>query len=156
MTAETLLTIDPGVHHSGFALWDSDCLTDAWLQKTVCSGPKRWLQRPLDHVLIEVPEIYSARHLKGDPRDLVDVAFQAGAWWGEIKTLPSRGDKLRLTTIYPKKWKKQVPKAIMVERIKLMTTQTERDRICRSVPASLMHNVWDAIGIGLWHHKRLP
>ena len=57
-------------------------------------------------------------------------------------------------TLFPADWKGQVPKEVMTERIRRSLTEEERGRI-EKCKASLMHNVLDACGIGLYRLGRL-
>jgi len=99
-------------------------------------------------VVVELPRIYSVRHWKGDPNDLLDVAAVAGA----AATL---GEPRFVT---PQQWKGRVPKPIHHKRIRAVLSADELAVFVTAedaIPKSLAHNVLDAIGIGLWAKGRM-
>lgn len=94
---------------------------------------------------VELPQIYARSKSKGDPNDLIAVAGVVGA----LDALAPHH-----TTVYlPSEWKGQVPKSVMTTRTTSKLEKTELERIITPRRASLMHNVWDAIGIGIHHLK---
>lgn len=105
-----------------------------------------------NHVVIEEPQVYhGAANTKGaDAEDLLQVMKTVGAVLHEACGFPK---------VYkPNEWKGQVPKDIMAARIKKRLSIQELATVeayLRSVSKSLHHNVWDAIGIGLYYHGRL-
>jgi hypothetical protein len=52
--------------------------------------------------------------------------------------------------VLPNKWKGNLPKKICKDRCKAVLTPEELARV-----KTEDHNVWDAIGIGLWYLGRL-
>ena len=100
-------------------------------------------------VHIEHPRIYpGAGQQKGDLNDLLDVVAVGSA----VATFFT--PDANLVTVFPSDWKGNVPKDMMTERIRRALEDGERGRI-EKCPASLMHNVLDAIGIGLWKMGRI-
>lgn len=80
---------------------------------------------------------------KGDPNDLLRVAEVSGALAWDF------------TNVYwyeARKWKGQVPKAVMGKRILKCLTEEELKVLG---PLAKNHNVLDAVGIGLYHLGRL-
>jgi hypothetical protein len=101
----------------------------------------------IDLVAVEVPQIYGPRQQKR-PNDLIKVALLVGALGG---LLP---ESLPIKEYRPSNWKGQVPKKIMVERIKAKLSAEERGRVLLPSAKSEEHNVYDAVGIGLHFCKR--
>ncbi len=70
-----LLSIDPGVHSSGIAFWRDGALA----QVDFLAPPGHVLEGPaIDKLVIELPQVYQGRAQKGDPNDLIDLAFEVG------------------------------------------------------------------------------
>lgn len=144
-----LASVDPGVRATGIAVFDDGVLTYAWLCRAKgrfehLDEAVRWGQlQAFDEVVVELPQVY--RNSPG-PAALIDLAFVdgyvCGAWgcpW---------------TTYLPKAWKGNQPKEATQRRIKEALTPKELE--CINMPcASLQHNVWDAIGIGMKHLGRI-
>ena len=150
--------VDPGLRHCGVALFDKGDLYSAFLVRNpIESGRGYEVSASMgnavvssmhgygESVIVEFPRIYpSAAQQKGDLNDLLDLAAVGGA-------IASR----RVTeTVFPSDWKGNVPKEVMTERIRRALTDEERARI-EKCPASLMHNVLDAVGIGLHKLNRI-
>ena len=154
-----IISIDPGVRTAGFALWDGAYLHRAGLLRsdritieppwvTLYEESFRLTQfSPFTEIVIERPQVY-VRRGKGDPNDLIALALAAGLIVG---TLLVEHPRAKVTEYLPATWKGQVPKKIMVERIKKGLTEGEHKRVNLPTAASLAHNVWDAVGIGLYH-----
>ena len=155
------VSIDPGLRHLGLATFCDETLTYAGLIKnpeTTARGPKAWVamaevvaREVDDRVLMthdfasEVPQVYARG--PGDPADLLELAGVVGA----VAAVIGAG---RATGYLPRVWKGQVPKAVMCRRIEDRLSDDEKDAV-EKCPASLRHNVLDAIGIGLYHLGRL-
>jgi hypothetical protein len=100
------------------------------------------LTQPL---VIEKPQVYQS--MKVDPGDLIDLAIVVG----RIIGLSGR----EVTLYKPSQWKGQTPKAIHHERIKKLLSADELSRVVLpKAKKTLGHNVWDAIGLGLFHLGR--
>ena len=110
----------------------------------------------VERLVVEVPQVYDQQRWGGDPKDLVDLAWIGGAFAREVavkhmRTRACGGSVLRPR---PAQWKGQVNKDVMIERIKGRLSETEMNRV--ELPnKSVQHNVWDAVGIGLWELKRI-
>lgn len=130
-----LITIDSGSKACGVAYWEGLRLSYANLQTT----SHGLLTRPDANIIIEVPKIYPMGKGKGDPNKLVKLAYWAGRFVGNLS---------HVRTIYPYEWKAQVDPDIMCERI-LERLDTEEISLIPDLPQSTLHNVLDAIGIGL-------
>lgn len=153
-----LIAVDPGQTDAGVAIFEDYELTSAFLarstgwfktartafQRLAKDFPKEVLFNAT--LVIEVPDIYKPRHLKGDPNDLTCLSQMGAALAGFLGTEPIE--------YLPKQWKGQVPKKIMIERIQSKLSDAEAKRIELPKAKSLHHNIYDAIGIGQFHLQR--
>ncbi len=153
-----LICVDPGLRGCGVAEFEGyDLKRAAYVKNPVETGRGYaahqamgtavglWRGSPTK-ALIEHPRIYpSAAQQKGDLNDLLDVVAVGAAIAAYIPNV---------VTVFPADWKGNVPKDAMTERIRRAITDEERARI-EKCPANLMHNVLDAIGIGLWKLGRI-
>lgn len=156
-----ILCVDPGLRGCGAALFDGGFLVNAaYVENPVTHGRgykahsemgcavSRWIAKDVDRLIIEHPRVYpGSAQQKGDPNDLLDVAAVGAAvasWCNYRET----------ETVFPSEWKGQVPKETMTERIRRSLSDIERHNIAKC-KASLMHNVLDACGIGLWRLGRI-
>lgn len=140
-----LITIDPG-EQTGWALWSpSGILYSCGLgSPSFASG--------IVGAVIEYPVIYPRS--KARPADILKLAQIAAEYGGVYKYLMRS-----VLYVEPAEWKGQTPKDIHHMRIwnKLQSLeQVKVDLGCKGLPASKRHNVIDAVGLGLWHYKRLP
>lgn len=165
-----LLSVDPGVRACGCALWKNGVLVSAELVlgvprgvkaspaeliKHMVSQVKHWCSRSIDNpstgieLVIEMMRTYGGRAQRGDTNDLIMVSLVSG---GIILDYPSR-------LVLPQEWKGGVPKKnahgdnVIKERCLKKLSATEIATI-KTPSKSLEHNVYDAIGIGLWHLNR--
>lgn len=102
--------------------------------------------------VLEKPQVYRTRKMKGDPNDLKDIAVAGGVLLGELKVQAAQtvgSDAIIVDKITPSIWKKQLKKEIVHERVRKKLIDSEMKGIL-AIEKSLMHNVWDAAGIGLW------
>jgi hypothetical protein len=146
-----LVAIDPGLRVMGWAVFNHHgALHAARLLRNPDNtgrGPATWArmaaQIPDDgtDLAIEYPQIY--RGGKADPSDLIELAGVVGACTVARDWAGIRG-------FLPRAWKGQIPKDVHQKRILATLTPAEIE-IVRALdcPASLAHNVLDAIGIGL-------
>ncbi len=103
---------------------------------------------PTDNAIIELPQIYPGPRDE-DPNDLIQVARCVGQWECELRRA---GATVRL--VHPREWKGSVPKTVHNARVLAALTDAERARLPK-LPASKLHNVLDAVGLGLWLLKRI-
>lgn len=128
-----VLSVDPGVHSMAVAGWK-----DGRLVCAVNGGV--WFKPDISHIYGEIPVVYpGAKGLKTDPNDLIALAYEAGRFYGCFDC--------PVTLIKPAEWKGQVPKDITKKRILSLLDEAEINAI---VKGGEMHNVFDAIGIGLF------
>lgn len=151
-----IIAVDPGKHAIGWAVFANarpsafpnpsdwglvDCGYTAMGKLTDVSHA-----RDCDEVVIEIPQVYMQRQWKGNPNDLIDVAFMAGM----SACIFGRCTKT-ITTIRPHTWKGSRPKKVC-NRVTRDTLTEHEHSIVNAVElsASKRHNMMDAIGIGLW------
>jgi hypothetical protein len=102
------------------------------------------------HLGIEIPQIYQSNRQKGRQSDLVKLAIVAG----ECMRAACDAGCRTIITHQPAEWKGQVDPDVMIKRIQSKLSSEELE--CVTLPAkSVAHNVWDGIGIGLVHHRRM-
>ena len=143
-----LITVDPGVHRTALATFDEGELVHAVLENVTKDGP---LSVPhAAQVVIELPRSYPGSRQKGDQNDLIDLAQVVGRYAEAF-----RREGAEVALVYPRTWKGTLPKDVMVERIKGRLSAAEHARVELPSAASLAHNVYDAIGIGLHALGRL-
>jgi hypothetical protein len=165
-----LIAIDPGVHSMAIAVFgDNGVLLDAWNEKDTRSSIEgllnetleRWgspsvrlINRLQSHIRLggvdrnlivgERQVVYpGAKGLKTNPNDLLDLAMCAGAFYGALCVEMQSA----LQVVAPAEWKAQVPKDITKKRIEALLSHSEPLSIKKG---GEMHNVYDAIGIGLF------
>lgn len=158
-----ILCVDPGLRNCGVALFNNDgTLLRAGLARngeTKERGPQAWAMmaeqvcslahlstRTLLRAILEVPQVYAGAKAIGDPADLLELAGVDGAI-AALLGVPCEG-------ISPRAWKGQVDPDVMTARIESKLAPVELARIS-PCPASLRHNVIDAVGIGLHRFGRL-
>jgi len=87
---------------------------------------------------------------RSNAQDLIRVATVGAAVAGMVSP------DLRFVT--PNDWKGQVPKEVMFRRVEKLLTSEEMTTLLRDVsayPVNLRHNVYDAVGIGLYATGRM-
>lgn len=155
-----ILSIDPGVHECGVAVWG----TTAGLQRAyLCQGLSTAMyagawssmagalglsERDTSRVVIELPQVYVRSRSKGDPNDLIQLAACVGAIAQAFRHVPVHIFK-------PSEWKGQVPKLVMIERIKERLSPDESACVKLPKDKKFQTDVWDAVGLGLHYLKRL-
>lgn len=149
-----LLAIDPGCD-TGWAIFDDTRLIDCGLYST--NPPKGEYTRPLyqhyDRLVIECPMLRPRG--EKNPNAILKLARNAGEWAGRYD-----GDHSPVVEyILPNAWKGTTKDDVSTARTK-MTLTPEESKLVHGVFAGLpgrnglaesrRHNVYDAIGIGLW------
>jgi len=141
-----LVAIDPGKDRIGYSLWDEGVLVEAaWLafdDLPAIVGVER--------VVMERPR---ARHPNETPggvcgyQAIVDIGISGALWAGKLGGA--------FETVFPDEWKGGTSKAktkvyVIEQRAKAILKPDERVRVELPSAASKQHNVWDAVGIGLY------
>lgn len=154
------VSIDPGVKGCGLAIWFEKNLVHAEytgalggqahpLFESIPGLVKALEGVEIDTIVIEKPKVYNAAQQMGDQRDLINLAITVGAAGYAL------ADKAEVVLIVePWEWKMQTPKAISNKRTKAALMPEEHAMVQLPSAASLHHNVWDAIGIGLWRFDK--
>lgn len=106
----------------------------------------RWERCAKGYTIVELPQVYTSKHQKGDQDDILQLAGVVGA------ICQCNGGDVQ--TVRPREWKGTVAKEVMATRIVSRLDEAERAAIVRK-SAALDHNIIDAIGIGLWYLGRL-
>lgn len=167
-----LVALDPGIRGCGVAYYAGTCLAragyvrnptkkgdDTTAVASVVAALTEWVKgcggcylSETRILAVERPQIYTWGKGKGDPNQLIPLA-EIGA--GLACALPWT----EYRTYRPRQWKGTIDGDVMVARISArgpgsLLTPEEHARV--DLPcASLAHNVWDAVGIGLHHYGRL-
>lgn len=166
MLVDNLLSVDPGIRHSGVAYFRDGKLEWAGLvvntEKTgngakACSR-MAWAidlaaqNRPgvVSALAVEFPRIYATRIRQGttreDPNDLLALA-------GVVSALAAVIYCDDVTSYAPSDWKGQLDKGAGNARVLARLSDEERTKIVEA--GARTHNIIDAIGIGLHHLGRL-
>lgn len=164
-----LLTIDPGKHFTGLALWQGQVLRkNAVLanSREITSNLAEFMNIQMVKETVVEDQYYDKRtHKSVSP--ILELAFWAGAY--TIASRPLDGHK----RVKPIVWKGTVPKDVMCRRIISRLMPEERDAVAppgqllkfmerrsthmggaRSATKKLTDKI-DAVGIGLWYYDRL-
>jgi len=135
-----LIAIDPG-NDTGIAVFCKGILTDAWLvapYEFIAMAPGYF---PHGEVIFELPATRGPGS-PVDPNDLVAVAVQAG--------YVARGfEPSALWYVKVGQWKGQRKKRVDNAYTLRTLSDIELARLPK-LPKGEMHNVLDAVGIGLW------
>lgn len=183
MASETMV-LDPGVRHPACALFRDNVLVAAgrvklpgklakldrgerirqvamlitqWYgQNTRCDGGMGGPFvpiNPLERLVAEWPQVYQAGHQKGDQNDLLLLAGVVGAAAAEFG--------VEVTTYLPGEWTGGVPKTETGDPWKSprgirvwSRLSSDEQQVCLLAGKDLGHDGVDAIGLGLFHHKR--
>lgn len=150
----TLLAIDPGAK-TGWALFarvGAPSVQPWALQAAGIAspdGPRDWPgMKHLDQVVIEAP-VRPNPHTPR-PADLLTLSRTIGRY---IERFSDYTTEL----VEPHKWKGSVAKEIFLRRIEASLSPADRDmykRLTFTYAASIVHNMLDAIGLGLWAQKQ--
>ena len=164
-----IVSLDPGIRHCGLALFVNRKLVKAGLARNPeasLRGPPAWMTMANsveemltpwltelgfvggDEVFLaaEIPQVYRGP-TKADPDDLMQLTGVVGAVTGLVS---------HAIGYFPFAWKKNIPKGIHQTRLRRRLDAKETAVLeGADCPPSLLHNVIDAVGIGLHHLLRL-
>ncbi|WXH32367.1 hypothetical protein WA016_06350 [Myxococcus stipitatus] len=133
---------NPSGGELSLASWASMALAvHEWLRPRLGDEPHQ--------LIIELPRVYAAACQKGDQNDLIQLSGVVGMLGGYLPNVATR------RSVYPRDWKGTLDAGAFIERIKQRLSPVEHLRVELLGAASLHHNVWDAIGIGLHALGRL-
>lgn len=153
-------SLDPGLNHCGVAVWINEELSSAELVRVkyqvATERAEKWRLMghavgkviPAGaHLIVEVPQVYTRQHSKGDPNDLIDIA-------GVVGSVVSASFAVEVCwSPVPHDWKGNLPKEVTERRVLNALRPAELAKI-KPCPASLKHNVLDAIHLGLVYLQR--
>lgn len=145
MAEGSLTAVDPG-ENAGLAFFAGGELV--WCALANDDFEIRGAWSVPDHMVIEIP-LYSDQTEGKDPQALIKLAIRAGQWLERIKPRVTRARR-----VYPGQWKGSVPKKIHNARVIGRLAPSEFARIPK-LPESKLHNVIDAIGLGLFALGRM-
>jgi len=175
--APYLTAIDPGVNNLGVSIWDIEKQVLKWAgliehHPIFKSHPKvvgivrsivayqndmgEYIVDMMDssrEIVIEMPQVYTdTRSWKGDPGDILKLTLTVGALMERFSTLKTwrNNSESEITLVRPQKWKGQLPKEVTARRVKKKLDPQEKELVELPDSEGLDHNVFDAIGIGLW------
>ena len=145
---KVLAAVDPGVSVAGWAIFEGDRLTMCGL-----AMGNTWYQtaRDLpdihaDILVVEHPVAYPRSAV--NPNNLIKLGIMAGA-------AAMSFDAAEVLAPTPREWKGQTPKEIHNRRVLLKLTPIEKAIHGQvKVPQYLVHNMTDAVGLGLWALNR--
>ncbi len=150
------IAVDPGKRSAGVSVFNNGLLEDmAFIRADgpieVIAGVLSWFgsSQGLDWVCTEGQQVYGRG--VGNPNDLLPLSFVCGG-------IQSVFDVQKRFMPLPRQWKGSVPKEIFARRIMLELTPEELkifDEKKKDIPKSLLHNVVDAIGLGLYAVGRM-
>jgi hypothetical protein len=160
-----LIAIDPGLRTTGWALFEEvgagSVLIRAGISRSTAKSLDDVMREHdesipkiggLGRVVVEQMQVYGIQHSKGDPQDLIHLSILGGYL---VKGRNGAG-----TYVEPKTWKGQRPKNTIEPLVKkhLSAEELARAEECFGPirAKSLLHNAWEAIGIGLWALGRWP
>lgn len=148
--------IDPGKRTNGYAIFKEGVLTVCGLAKPEEIAKDILSLFPLADeeitVVTERMQVYKFSPVRN--ADLTDLLLMSGYMAGRVH---ASYPLLTWLKPEPREWKGNTPKKIHHRRVmkKLsLQEQAAASVALENVPESLQHNVWDAIGLGLWGMKR--
>lgn len=153
-----LLAIDPG-EDAGWSLWSTQKLALTGVPYSVlyacgCDRPTIGLWHP-DVVVTEIPEMYVGSSTS--TKSIVTLAMNAGRRIGALSLSPL----IPVFGALPKTWKKNLSKTVHHEQLRYQLQDTKYGDSLQRVLVTEQeyskgkrHNLWDAVGLGLWACKR--
>ncbi len=154
------LAVDPG-NTSGWALFDGPTLIDCGTctYPGACTLHEDCRQTPalgeaclastwrgVKAAIIEIPQVYPMAQQKGDPNDLIKVAYGAGVYAGRLIAMGAA-----VKTVKPREWKQQLPKAVCHARSWKKLTPTEQALVTTRLDRlTKKDDLLDAVALGQW------
>jgi hypothetical protein len=169
------LYIDPGKHFHACAIFRSGALASVQFIAPAAFGSTSFLQHT-DAIVIEKPQVYLGADEK-NPNDLLDVYGAARMSEGMMLVLGGPAAHY----VLPREWKGSFKKPSHHRQVWAALSQQEREIFARDAGHEVdfihdkieaacerlartgkvtgyswkAHNLLDAVGLGLWHHRRL-
>lgn len=153
MILTDLFCIDPGAS-AGYAYYQNCVLFRCGLFKGV-----EQLIHPLEGccppvLLIERPRVYPGARQAVPVNDIITLAVTAGEYSGAFQALTKWA---KVEWVAPNEWKGTIPKDLHHKRVQAALTPAELKIITeaeKGIAPKERHNMWDAIGLGLWRTQR--
>lgn len=145
---EHLLAIDPGAC-SGWAFFVDGKLDRAGVTNPDDSKLQRFWSsyRVVGCLVIEIPNAFEKRNASPQKvQDLFRTVERAGR-------LIERSGALQIERVIPGTWKGNIDKDLTIKRVRAALTPEEL-AVIPALGATRAHNVYDAIGLGLWRLGR--
>ena len=155
-----IVAVDPSVTNLGIAQFYFDntkwCLYKAKLLKLDASWPANLFARVLqvhavitrysaeDLLVIETPQTYGGRAAKGDANALIKLGQVVGAL-----TVDALENSATVWQPTPREWNGGAPKEVTKARVEMNLVEEGRAGM-HVTGKKFDHNVYDAVGIGLW------
>lgn len=164
-----LISVDPGIRGSGIAIFNFNSkklFSAAYVKNTVLKGHNAEACRAMAQALrawcydlgftrddfviklaVEWPLMLPAGQQKGDQNDLPPLAAVSACFAMSFPSVPC-------TTYLPREWKHTVEPDVMTRRIHKRLSEDELGHVqwmskSRDPSCGMMHNAFDAVGIGL-------
>ena len=135
-----ICAIDPSTKGYGVAFFDGDQITDARYVRHDELRAFASTTELFDLLVVEMPQFYPG--ITKSPQSLIQLGYAAGF---AAACFAARARE----NIYPRQWTRGIKKDERIKTLKRFV-KTEEYPVMRMPTASLQHNVWDAIGLGLW------
>jgi len=153
------VAVDPGKWACGVAVFDSETLTDAWL--SIRAKDQDWpvmvgnvIRRTsvlmTSALILELQKAYAGGKQEADPADLIQLAMIVGGFY----YAGSASSNNRVLGYFPYEWKRQLNKEQIIERVKSRLAPGELSKAELTGAKTKDHNIWEAIGLGLFHLGR--
>lgn len=140
-----LIAIDPG-DNAGIAVFEDAQLVQVHLVIAASERCFKWDGPYNADVVCEMPEKYVRSRVS--PNNLITLAYRAGYMVGCVSPKT-------IKLVYPKQWKGQRSKTIDNAQTLKLLNNAEMDILNKTATTkSKLHNVLDAVGVGLWALKR--
>ena len=152
-----IFAVDPGTRLCAWACFEEDGKGQVGLVRSVLATLEERTAEmagnlyPLackyqaNEIVIEMPRVYRTSKQKGDPNDIVDLAYVTG---GVNTVLCAIEGLTHAVAPTPREWKGTIPKHIHHQRIRAQVPEVIQ--AVDKIPNSLQHHVWDAVGMALW------
>jgi hypothetical protein len=140
-----LLAIDPGAD-AGWARFD-DAARPPRLE--ACGLNEGAMVAGITRAVVERPMIYPGGRQKARPADIIKLATRAGEWGGAVRAWFN----VEPEYVEPHGWKGSVDKDVHHARVWAKLTGAEQAVVsaaAKGVAKGKLHNIIDAVGIGLF------
>ena len=151
-----LVAIDPG-RDAGVALFVGGRLVGARLVNGLRPSPGLvglGLLSGDAEIAVEIPVLYPGGRSRAPGGDLITLAYRAGRLVEAVDAALGPRN-VKVVELAPAAWKAQVPPAVLEERIRERLNADELALVEGATGLVRMHNVLDAVGLGLFRLQRM-